>query len=108
MARIRREDTMATTSSSATGQQLVPFEQLHFYDCKVTGAGAEENGVVNIRLHINGVVDERWFTCLPQMGDRVLQVGLQAVVTGLPCGVALTGPGKEGNQIYRLHLFPRD
>jgi hypothetical protein len=89
--------------------ELVPFEELQFFDCYVerVGPGVDEaaGGVVWVQLSdVGGVFERVWFFAQYFIANEVLAAALVAVQSGLICQVALTGTTDQ-SQIYRLHVI---
>jgi hypothetical protein len=89
--------------------ELVPFEELQFFDCYVerVGPGADEaaGGLVWVQLSdVGGVFERVWFFAQYFIANEVLAAALVAVQSGLICQVALTGTTDQ-SQIYRLHVI---
>jgi|SRR5829696_2899287 len=89
--------------------ELVPFEELQFFDCYVerVGPGVDDaaGGVVWVQLSdVGGVFERVWFFAQYFIADEILAAALVAVQSGLICQVALTGTTDQ-SQIYRLHVI---
>jgi hypothetical protein len=89
--------------------ELVPFEELQFFDCHVerVGPGVDEAAGVTIWVQLSdvgGTFERIWCIAHYLIAHEVQAAALVAVQSGLICQVALTGTSDQ-SEIYRLHVI---
>jgi hypothetical protein len=86
-------------------EELVGFEELRFFDCRVERAGPGEDGTIWVNLTDTGKeFAEVWFIALPGIRQQVLETALVAVQSNLLCQVGLSGT-TDRSLIYRIHAI---
>jgi hypothetical protein len=86
-------------------EDLVSFEELQFFDCRVERVGPGEDGTIWVNLSDTG--DEFtgvWFVALAGIRQQVLETALVAVQSNLLCQVGLSGT-TDRSVIYRIHAI---